>query len=204
MQITSITKNGKNVTIYIDGEFWADIPYQVVCDFGLQKGMQVTDAFLQDMTQKADEKNAFDYSLWYLSRYSATTKKMSGKLYEKGYKKLVVDNVISKLCDIKYLDDYAYAQLFAQTKSKKLGANRLKAELRRCGVATDIIDEVVGALEKNDIFESALQVAKKWYRSHELETYDDSQKFFRFMAYRGFDYDIINRCREVLKFGEDD
>lgn len=204
MQITDFIVSGQNVKIFVDGEFWSEIPYLVAFDFRLQKGVVVSDSLLLSVTQKADEKTAFEYGLWYLSRYSASTKKMRSKLYEKGYKKPVTDNVINKLTELKYLDDYAFAENLVAKKSVKLGKSRLRSELASKGISSDIISEVLGNLDEDETFTAAMTVAEKWYRLHELESREDYQKFLRFMAYRGFDYDLINRCREVLKFGKDD
>ena len=204
MLITEFNVVGQNVRISVDGGFWDEIPYLIAFDFRLNKGSEVDDSLLVNVKQKADEKNAFDYAVKYLSRYSVTAKRLKQKLYEKEYNKSVVENVAAKLLDLKYLDDYAFAENLVASKSKKLGKRRLKSELLHKGVGSDIIDEVLETLDNDDMFYTAMTVAEKWYRSHELVTIQDSQKFFRFMAYRGFDYDLINRCREVLKFGKDD
>lgn len=204
MLITEFNVVGQNVRISVDGGFWDEIPYLIAFDFRLNKGSEVDDSLLVSVKQKADEKNAFDYAVKYLSRYSVTAKRLKQKLYEKEYNKSVVENVAAKLLDLKYLDDYAFAENLVASKSKKLGKRRLKSELLNKGVGSDIIDEVLETLDNDDMFYTAMTVAEKWYRSHELVTIQDSQKFFRFMAYRGFDYDLINRCREVLKFGKDD
>lgn len=204
MLITEFTVVGQNVRISVDGGFWDEIPYLIAFDFRLNKGSEVDDSLLVSVKQKADEKNAFDYAVKYLSRYSVTAKRLKQKLYEKEYNKSVVENVAAKLLDLKYLDDYAFAENLVASKSKKLGKRRLKSELLNKGVGGDMIDEVLETLDNDDMFYTAMTVAEKWYRSHELVTIQDSQKFFRFMAYRGFDYDLINRCREVLKFGKDD
>lgn len=204
MLITEFNVVGQNVRISVDGGFWDEIPYLIAFDFRLNKGSEVDDSLLVSVKQKADEKNAFDYAVKYLSRYSVTAKRLKQKLYEKEYNKSVVENAAARLLDLKYLDDYAFAENLVASKSKKLGKRRLKSELLNKGVGSDIIDEVLETLDNDDMFYTAMTVAEKWYRSHELVTIQDSQKFFRFMAYRGFDYDLINRCREVLKFGKDD
>lgn len=202
MQITNFIKCGNNVKIYVDDELWAEIPYLIAFDFRLQKGMQVDDCILMQVLEKASIKSAFDYCVWYLSRYSATSKKIKNKLYEKGYNKQVIDEVVSKLSELKYLDDFAYAKNLVERKSAKFGKARLKQELRKCGISSEIIETVMSEIDCDDVFEAALNVAKKWYRSHDLHTIEDSQKFLRFMAYRGFDYDIIIKCKEELKCGE--
>ncbi len=204
MVITQFNVSGQNVNIWIDGEFWAEIPYIIAFDFRLHKGSEVDDSLLMDIETKVALEKAFEYSIKYLARYAVSVKKMRQKLYEKEYTKQVVDNTIQKLIEYKYLDDFAFAENLVARKSGKLGKHRLKAELINKGIASDIIEQVLESLDKDDMFESAMAVANKWYRSHSLESLEDNQKFLRFMAYRGFDYDLINRCREVLKFGKDE
>ena len=147
MLITEFKVVGQNVRISVDEEFWDEIPYLIAFDFRLSKGSEVDDSLLVNVKQKADEKNAFDYAVKYLSRYSVTAKKLKQKLYEKEYNKSVVENVAAKLLDLKYLDDYAFAENLVASKSKKLGKRRLKSELLNKGVGSDIIDEVLETLE---------------------------------------------------------
>lgn len=204
MVITQFNVNGQNARIWIDGEFWAEIPYIIAFDFRLHSGSEVDDSLLVDIETKVALEKAFEYSVKYLARYAVSVKKMRQKLYEKEYTKQVVDKTIQKLIEYKYLDDIAFAENLVARKSSKLGKHRLKAELINKGIASDIIEQTLDSLDKDDMFESAVAVANKWYRSHSLESLEDNQKFLRFMAYRGFDYDLINRCREVLKFGKDE
>lgn len=202
MKITDFVISGQNVNICVDGEFWGNIPYLIVFDFRLHKGDEIESSLLDNLKEKADEQFAFEYAIKYLSRYSTTTKKMIQKLYEKEYSKSVVDNVITKLIDLKYLDDFVFAENLVARKSATLGKHRLKSELYSKGISSEIIDEVLNNLDNDEVYDTAIKVANKWFRSHSFQSMEDNQKFLRFMAYRGFDYDTINKCREVLKFGE--
>lgn len=204
MQITKFLMAGQNVKIDIDDEFWQEIPYLIASDFHLQKGCTVDENLLSEIDSKVKEKAAFDYCVWYLARYTASEKKMRSKLYERGYKNPVVSNVIAKLIELNLLDDFRFAENLVAKKSSKLGKSRLRVELKSKGISDEITSEVLLGLDEDDLFESALRVAEKWFRSHELDTREDFQKFLRFMAYRGFDYDTIKRCREVLVNGKND
>lgn len=204
MKITLFYVSGDKVKIDIDGEFWQEIPYEIAFDFRLEKNMEISLEKMREIEQKVQEKTAFSYCLWYLSKYSTTTKKMKSKLYEKGYQYNVVEKTIEKLTEYNYLNDYAFAENFVRKKQDKYGKARLKKELFAKGVQSDAVEKALQVLEKDDIWESALAVAKKWYRSHELQTREDYQKFIRFMAYRGFEYDLIAKCKEVLVFGKDE
>ena len=168
MTITEFNVIGQNVRISINGEFWDEIPYLIAFDFRLNKGVMVDDSLLLDVKQKADEMSAFNYAVKYLARYSVTTKRLRQKLYEKEYSKLVIDKVVAKLTELKYLDDYTFAENLVASKSKKLGKHRLKAELKSKGVDNEIIEDVLNTLDSDDMFEVAMAVAEKWYRSHNL------------------------------------
>lgn len=204
MRITGFDKCGSSVKISVDGEFWLEIPYLIAFDFRLEKGVEVSDDLLEEIAVKAQQELAFGYAIKYLAKYSVTTKKMKNKLYEKEYKTPVVNFVIEKLTEFGYLDDYRFAESFIERKSGKLGARRLKSELVNKGVPSAIITELLQDLDSDEVFAGAMAVAEKWYRTHELKDRDDMVKFIRFMAYRGYDYEIINACKEELKRGEVD
>lgn len=204
MTITDIVANGKNVQIYVDNEFWGEVPYLVAFDYRVSKGEEVSEQTLQVVRDKADESACLDYCVWYLSRYSQSVKNMRIKLYQKGYSHGVVTAVIERLKSNKLLDDYAFAQNIVDSKSNRLGKRRLRQELSKKGIDSDIIDQVLCDISDDDMMTGAMSVATKWYRSHSLETFDDKQKFCRFMAYRGFDFEVINKCKEALTDGKDD
>ena len=83
MVITQFNVSGQNVNIWIDGEFWAEIPYIIAFDFRLHKGSEVDDSLLMDIETKVALEKAFEYSIKYLARYAVSVKKMRQKLYEK-------------------------------------------------------------------------------------------------------------------------
>lgn len=203
MRITEFDKSGKNVKIYVDGEFWLEIPFLLAFDYRLEKGLEVAPNLLGEVRLRAEQDEAFGYAVRYLSKYSVTIKKMKSKLYEKEFATPVVNGVIEKLLEYGYLDDYRYAESFINQKKGRLGSRRLQSELRAKGIDSDIISELLQEIDKDEVFDTAMAVAEKWYRTHELETREDYAKFVRFMAYRGFDFGVIAACRDKLKSEEE-
>lgn len=199
MKITEFDKCGKNVKICVDGEFWKEIPFLIAFDYRLEKGMNVDSNLLGEIALKTEQEDAFNYAVKYLGKYSVTVKKMKNKLYEKEYTTPVVNGVLEKLLEFGYLDDYRFAESLINQKKNKLGSRRLQNELRLKGVPSDIISELLAEIDEDETFDTAMAVAEKWYRTHELETHEDYAKFTRFMAYRGFEFSIINACRDALK-----
>ena len=90
------------------------------------------------------------------------------------------------------VDDVAFAQFWKENReSFSPRSQRLtKLELRRMGVVSNIIDEVVAGVDDSDsAYQAALQKTRHW-------TLSDYQGFRRrlgdYLRRRGFDYEVIN------------
>lgn len=118
--------------------------------------------------------NKRDYSL----------SEMKGKLTLDGYAPSVIDEVLSKALDARYLDDSRYASAFIRSKlSAGWGNMRISRELSRRGID---INEVPGwpegFLDDDNEDERALQVA----RNRRLSSKNPYEKLVRYLCGRGF------------------
>ena len=103
----------------------------------------------------------------------------------------VIEDVIARLARAGLLDDAAFARYWVENREtfRPRGAWALRHELRRKGIADDIISE---ALEGLDFEESAYRAAR---RKAERVADLDSQAFRRqvgdYLRRRGFSYEVI-------------
>ena len=96
------------------------------------------------------------------------------------------NEIIQRLLDKKYLDDYRFAEWYVENRFVKKGVSkkRLKMELIKKGVAKEIIDEVID--ERNDEEELRKMIARK-------RTKYDDEKLLAYLSRQGFSYDLIKR-----------
>lgn len=198
-KVTAITpqkKNADRVNLYLDGKFFCSLSTIVVAQQRLEEGSEVDAAKLDKIIFESDKRYAFDYALGYISKYVATQKKVSDKLYEKGFGKAVVEYTIQKLSDYGYVDDAEYAKQYVLTCKNVKGARRMREDLKSRGVQEKHIDE---ALKDLDNRESALVLAQKHSTGKDLSDQNYVGKLVRYLQYRGFDWDIISWCLSQLK-----
>ena len=132
------------------------------------------------------------------------------RLLEKSWtNREIVDAVIEKLSDYKYLDDSQYAADLAVSKLRQQpqGRRRLKQALSQKKLDKETVDEAIStAFEKipeTDLIDRAIE--KHLRLKGRPETCEDQKKFYDHLLRRGFSYDlIISRMREIGRVQIDD
>ena len=199
MIITDYKICAGEVSVSIDDEFWLAIPYEIGFDHKLDKGIEITASIMEKVEYDSAVNKGMRYAVNYLMKYPTTENKLHKKLIEKGYSHDVSKHIVFRMVDYGYLNDFDYAERLVSSKIKKMGKSRLRSELYSKGISSNIISEVLQNICDEDIIDNALDVATKWFNSHNLETREDEAKFYRFMQYRGYDYNVINKMKNVLK-----
>jgi len=128
------------------------------------------------------------------------------RLLEKGWTNSeIVDAVLEKLSEYKYLDDRQYAADLAVSKLRQRpqGRRRLKQTLSQKKLDKDIVDEAISsAFEKLPEAELIDQAIEKQIRlKGKPKTREDVKKFYDHLLRRGFSYDLVaNRMRGLGKY----
>lgn len=104
--------------------------------------------------------------------------------------------VLSRLKDLKYLDDTAYTKDFIESRisSRPRGKFLIKRELKNKGIHPELAERIVEGSEINEedlAFESLLKKAKAIERA---EPRKQKEKALRFLASRGFAIDAIYKA----------
>lgn len=120
----------------------------------------------------------------------------------------VVDEVMERLRELRYIDDDAFAQALATSRLEHShrGRTRIRQELQDKGVARDSVDEVLGQLDPADEWAAARAFATKRARGMtSLEPHVARRRLSGALARRGFGMDIVTAVsREVLDAADDD
>ena len=127
------------------------------------------------------------------------------RLLEKNWTdRAIVDAVIEKLSDYKYLDDEQYAADLAVSKLRQQpqGRRRLKQTLSQKKLDNETVDQALStAFEKIPEAELIDQAIEKRLRlKGKPETRDDTKKFYDHLLRRGFSYDLVaTKLRDIAK-----
>ncbi|MCH5156843.1 MAG: RecX family transcriptional regulator [Clostridiales bacterium] len=198
-----IQKNNKTrANVYIDGEFSMALEMLTVMKLGLKIGQEVSQERLAEAVFDSEKSVAFEKAVAYLGRGMKTVKQMRDYLNKKAYSPEVVDYVIGRLKEYRYLDDVAYAKLYVEHNSATKGERRLKQELVNKGIAVQLAEEH-SQLDSEQALTDAERLAEKYMRNKPQDV-KTLQKLQRYLLSRGYGYDIVNNIIPNYKLNTDD
>ncbi len=173
---------------------------ETVMKHRLKVGVEITEQELSQVQMESEKAVALDKAMTYLSRAPKTKKEVARHLAQKGYLQGVIDYVMEKLCDYRFVDDGAYAKQYVQSAKNKKGARLIRAELLRKGAESEAVESALEELD--DQSQSATAVAQKYLRGKE-KSKENKAKAYRYLLSRGYDYDTASAAVDGV-WGDDD
>ena len=201
MQVTDITEQKKitgRLNLFIDGAYYCSIAARLVEERRVYIGMDISAEKLDRIIFESDRQKAFDYACAYVGKHPSTEKAVKEKLYGRGYGKAVVEHVLDKLKDYGFVDDKSYALDYFEAKKGSCGTRKIAMKLREKGVSEEDIAEIYLQEDKGEMLKSALRVTKR-HKGDKLADEKYLARLHRFLASRGYDYDIISKCISYAK-----
>jgi regulatory protein len=165
-------------------------------------------------TQKTKEPEnldkAYDYAVFLLSLKLRTVGEILRKMVDRGYGQLIIDEVIDRLKDQKYLDDAKYAEVFLENLKayKNFGYYGIKKKFMEKKIPANLIDSTLQAgLTAKDEIKIAQRLLKKegievkqkkdeeenQYSTFNEEATKEKQKLANRLKSRGFRGEVISR-----------
>jgi regulatory protein len=152
-------------------------------------------------TQKIyDEAMLYEYAIGALGRKMRTVAELKRLMRERvkhqdEIGQLLVEVVIAKLKEQKYLNDTYYAESYSRFRkeNEKFGKQRVVQDLKAKGVHGDIIEKTVGAAYQDVNEEQLAREFLQRKRIRKPETQRDAAKVFRTLVRAGFASRVIFR-----------
>lgn len=155
-----------------------------------------------------DRQRAWDYLLNVLSRQAYTVEELRTKLARRKVPEPLAEELLGRLIELRLVDDGSYAEQYVAARREVRGRLALRAELRRKGVAEEIVEDRVSGLSEAQQLSAALGLLRKhaWrYRpapaAQESGEEDEflaldrlrraEAKAKSFLARRGFSPDVV-------------
>lgn len=116
----------------------------------------------------------------------------------------IVDAVLEKLKEYKYLDDQQYASDLAISKlrQKPQGKRRLQQSLIKKKLGREIVNEALKSafnkLPENDLIDKAIE--RRVHLKGKPESREETKKFYDHLLRLGFSYDLIRQKMSAIKF----
>ena len=194
-------KNKTRANVYVDGEFAFALEMLTVMKLGLKIGQEVAESKLSEAIFDSEKSVAFEKAMDYLGRGMKTAKQMRDYLDKKGYDAKVVDYVVNKLKEYRYIDDDAYAKLYVERNAATKGDRRLKQELIQKGITVSRAEQFANT-DDEQALSNATRLADK-YMKNKPTTVKTLQNLQRYLLNRGYGFDVVNSVVRGYKIESD-
>ncbi|MFN0110803.1 MAG: regulatory protein RecX [Blastocatellia bacterium] len=130
---------------------------------------------------------------------------MRERLLEKEWAEAaIVDQVVARLIELRYLDDEQFAASYASSRLtvRPLGKTRLRQDLQRKKLSREVTEQTLDQIYDGDAEEQLIDraIAKRLRLKGAPTTPEAAKKLFDYLMRRGFSYDLVRRkVREAGK-----
>jgi len=198
-KITKISQQKRNsrVNIYLDDKFGFGLSKKTLVDFDLFVGKNLNQKKIKKILEKDQRIKALEKSFRLLGIRPRSQKELEKKLKEKGFSDKIIKETFKKLKDYGYLDDKKFAQLWLEMK-KLSGKGKffIRKELKEKGIEENLAKKILARYSPKEEINVAYNLIKRKINKYKnLKSLEKKQKIARYLATRGFSWEIIN---EVL------
>jgi len=183
---------GKRVNVFLDGRFAFSLEAEVAIKEGLQVGQELSTSHIEALARSDHFHRCLNAAASYLSYRPRSESELKQRLYQRGFDGDCVEAVLAKLKEQGLVDDTAFAQFWKDNRESFSPRSQwlTKLELRRKGVAQDVIDQVADVIDDDD---SAYRAALNKARSLLTSDYQSFRhRLGEYLKRRGFSYGVIN------------
>jgi len=188
----------KRINLFLDGKFTASLEADVLVKENLQVGQELSVEEMEALTRTNHFQRCLNAATHYLGYRPRSESEIRQRLSQRGFDGDSVEAVIAQLKEQGLVDDIAFAQFWKDNRESFSPRSQwlTRSELRRKGVADNIIDQVVeGVDDGGSAYRAALS------KAHNLSRVD-YQEFRRrlggYLKRRGFGYEVTNRTVERI------
>jgi regulatory protein len=191
-------RDEKKVNLFLDGRFAFSVEKEAALNEGLKVGLELTGVRLDALMRTLKQSRCLDAAYRYLAYRPRSEAELKERLARRGFLPEDIETALARLREQGFTNDVEFARFWAENRSTFSPRSRTltHSELRKKGVADDIIREAVGEIDET---ESAYRAAQTRIRRLEgLEYTEFRQRLGDFLRRRGFGYDIISRTVKMV------
>lgn len=188
---------GKRVNVFLDNKLAFSLEAEVAIREGLLVEQELSAGQIETLVRSDRFHRCFNAAAHYLSYRPRSEFELRERLHRRGFNDSI-EEVIAKLKEQGLVDDVAFAQFWKDNRESFSPRSRwlTQLELRRKGVADEIIDEVVDKIDDNN---NAYRAALSKARSLPLSDYQGFRhRLGEYLKRRGFNYRVIDHIVEQL------
>lgn len=113
------------------------------------------------------------------------------KLEKEDYPSAMIETILDYFIELGFLDDVNYTEKYYRYQKTTKSRRMIEMKLSEKGIPRDTIKAFFESVDHQETeYETAAKLLEKKYSSKAV-TREDYNKMARFLAYKGFDYDVI-------------
>lgn len=194
MIVTSIKPSKKHlVSVTFDNGDEVLLDRDVAEDFAICSDMDIGEEKLTELKEKSDYTRAKSRALWYLDTADYTSRALYDKLIRAGFDKKASAEAIAKLTELGIVDDYRYAEHFAERCERQNMSKRgTFAKMLQKGVPKNIAEEILSDRDIDEVAQIKALISKK-YRT-KMQVQEELPKVYAALVRRGFSYNAVRQA----------
>lgn len=192
MIISNISFEKKKFLVSFDNGEEIKISEDTLVNFGLYKGQEVEEEFVENLKFEDEKSEALLLSYKFLQR-NKTKHQLVDYLYKNKIQRDIIDIILPILEEKKYLNDEDYARRYLSDalNIKKYGKIKTRYMLMSKGIDKKIIEKVMENYDYELEYMNALELIEKRISKDETDPkIINSAK--NYLQGRGFEFEIIN------------
>jgi regulatory protein len=198
--ITALEKQKRRprFDVYLEGVFAFSLRPELVLASGLSVGAELTSDRQRWLYDEEQRLGAIEAALRLLAMSPRSEKDLRQRLKQRGFRGGALEAAVTRVKEMGYLDDAAYAKFFVETRQASTPRSRraLTFELGRKGVARELAASSVEEVSDADAAFGAAQRRLRALRNLDRAAF--TRRLGSFLASRGFGYGVtrltIERC----------
>jgi len=154
---------------------------------------------------EATVRSAFERALTYLSYRHRTEQEVRRNLEKRNFSVEVIDAVLVKLQDYRFVDDSRYTDDYIQIKGQGQlkGRRRIRDELLKKGIERELVESGLTAYHQENELNNALKIAQRYVREKRTLPYGQIRgKLSTKLIGKGYDWEIIEKV--MLSLDQDE
>jgi regulatory protein len=141
--------------------------------------------------RRPETERAIDLAYKAVARRDLTVAELRARLERKHVPPEAIDDAVAELEETGFLDDARYARQFAEDKREldRWGADRIAMDLRRRGIAPQLIDAAVSSHDRDSELRTARLLLRQRY-SHAPRDDRERDRAWQMLVRRGYSPEI--------------
>lgn len=194
MKITAIKqqiKNSDRVSIFVDNSYSFSLSLDELVTHKLKNEEELSAADVKKFKKISADGKLRARALEWLMNRPRSEREFRDYLFRKKAEPEQIENFIKEFSNKGYLDNYKFAQWFSELLARRAKSDRaIKAELFKKGISREIVNEVLGAQDEDEIKRLRQTIAKK---SKIARYRNDPQKLAKYLTTQGFSWSDISK-----------